>query len=373
MEPAYAAAWADVAGGDAESLEGVHFSEVLRRRARRLSTPQGRGRKRKAPPAQASATPQRQVTRTAQVYRIPWMAQPGKQKLAVESVSWPRYVDGRFTDAEAAVGPSMLELTEEEYRSLQVVVLRTDVRAERWAGAGHFLNWKKVGVSRAYYKDKLVCEGSMPTQRAAAALRYLEAHSHYFRYHREQQRQRLQSHSSLNLSSYALFILERGIECAMFPHLYPRTEFTDTALWNHYRATAEVDDAKSRLCSIGYSWTRKVLSSVRVYGEHRDLAFFLYEVDLANRYFNAHARAKRMGLTGDVMARDSQSSSGYWEITQDALSDVVRVMLGRCYDEVGYPQLDSHVRSLCGQVWLCAFPNLFITIAPAEWKFPRQP
>ena len=30
--------------------------------------------------------------------------------------------------------------------------------------------------------------------------------------------------------------------------------------------------------------------------------------------------------------------------------------------------LYDHVRGLRGQVWLCAYPNLFITIAPAEWK-----
>ena len=48
-----------------------------------------------------------------------------------------------------------------------------------------------------------------------------------------------------------------------------------------------------------------------------------------------------------------------------------RIMLLRCYDEVNYKQLYDHVRGLRGQVWLRAFPNLFITIAPAEWTFPR--
>ena len=78
-----------------------------------------------------------------------------------------------------------------------------------------------------------------------------------------------------------------------------------------------------------------------------------------------------MGVTADVMARDSQTSTGYWEIFQDALADLVRIMLVRCYDEKNYPQLYEHVRNLRGQAWLCAFPNVFITIAPAEWKFPR--
>ena len=75
-----------------------------------------------------------------------------------------------------------------------------------------------------------------------------------------------------------------------------------------------------------------------------------------------------MGITGDVMARDSQVSAGYWEIVQDSLADLVRIMLGRCYDEKKHKQLYDHVRGLRGQVWLCADPNMFITIAPAEWK-----
>ena len=69
---------------------------------------------------------------------------------------------------------------------------------------------------------------------------------------------------------------------------------------------------------------------MRVYGEQRDLPFFLYERHLAGKFFSAQVRAKRMGVTGDVMARDSQASSGYWDIVQDGLADLVRVMLLRC-------------------------------------------
>ena len=78
-----------------------------------------------------------------------------------------------------------------------------------------------------------------------------------------------------------------------------------------------------------------------------------------------------MNVTADVIMRDSQASSGYWDQVSDALADLVRVMLGRCFDEKGYPELVKHCRNLRGEVWLCAFPNVFITIAPAEWKFPR--
>ena len=80
--------------------------------------------------------------------------------------------------------------------------------------------------------------------------------------------------------------------------------------------------------------------------------------------------AKRMGITADVLTRDSQASAGYWEIVQDAVADLVRIMLLQCYDEQQYPQLYRHCRNLRGEVWLCAFPNFFCTVAPAEWRFP---
>ena len=97
----------------------------------------------------------------------------------------------------------------------------------------------------------------------------------------------------------------------------------------------------------------------------------MYEKLMAMKYFSAHTRAQQSAVTADVMMRDSQASAGYWEIVRDSLADLVRIMCGRCFDEAAYPELCNHVRGLRGQVWLCAFPNLFITVAPAEWTFPR--
>jgi hypothetical protein len=108
-----------------------------------------------------------------------------------------------------------------------------------------------------------------------------------------------------------------------------------------------------------------------VYGEHRDLAFFMYEKNMAMKIFQAQIIARDRNLTADVLMRDSQASAGYWEIVQAALADLVRIMLLRCYDEENYPELCRHCRGLRKGAWLCAFPNLFITIAPAEWTFPK--
>ena len=46
-------------------------------------------------------------------------------------------------------------------------------------------------------------------------------------------------------------------------------------------------------------------------------------------FFGALTRAQRMVITGDVLARDSQTSAVFWEIVQDSLADLVRIMLVR--------------------------------------------
>ena len=106
-----------------------------------------------------------------------------------------------------------------------------------------------------------------------------------------------------------------------------------------------------------------------MYAEQRDLAFFLYEKHLAMNFFSAHTRAQRMGITGDVMARDSQASAAYWAIVQDSLADLMRIILARCFDKQSHNSLYGHVRGLRGQVWLCAYPHVSIAIAPAELTF----
>ena len=77
------------------------------------------------------------------------------------------------------------------------------------------------------------------------------------------------------------------------------------------------------------------MSSVRVYAEHSDLAFFLYERSLANKFYNAHLLARERNLTADVLMRHSQVSTGYWDVVQDTGADVVRVMMARCHDKAG--------------------------------------
>ena len=84
-----------------------------------------------------------------------------------------------------------------------------------------------------------------------------------------------------------------GFECDIYPHLCPHSHFTDTDGLRLYQEVTK--DSTNRVVSIGTSWTRKVLSPVRAYGEQRDLAFFLYEREQAN-FFAAQHLGQRMSL-----------------------------------------------------------------------------
>ena len=132
----------------------------------------------------------------------------------------------------------------------------------------------KVGLSTAYFNRKAVTESNMPTPRAKAALRYLLAKNRYYKKYWEMQKELLENDGILTISSFDLFINHTGIECAMYPVLYPETAFTDTGILETYRD--ESGDTTTRTVSIGHSWTMKVCSRVRVYGESNHLAFFLY-------------------------------------------------------------------------------------------------
>ena len=50
----------------------------------------------------------------------------------------------------------------------------------------------------------------------------------------------------------------------------------------------------------------------------RSLQYFLRkgEEHFAMKFFSAKTRAPRLGITGDVIARDSQTTTGYGEVVQ---------------------------------------------------------
>jgi len=121
----------------------------------------------------------------------------------------------------------MLELSEDERRALAIIALKTEVRQEKY-GAAHQFNWKKVGLSRAYYKSVAVTEQSMPTARAAAAFRFLLANNRYYSLYHGYHQNLLRTLASLNISSYDLFIVHKG--CSVFVSLQATFKLHNTVI-----------------------------------------------------------------------------------------------------------------------------------------------
>ena len=140
-----------------------------------------------------------------------------------------------------------------------MVVLITKTKSQAY-GSAHHANLKKVGLSTAYFKRTAVTESSMPTPRAKPAFRYFLANNKYYRKYWEMQKELLENDRILTISSFDLFINHTGIECAMYPVLYPETAFTDTGILETYRD--ESGDTTARTVSIGHSWTMKVETEI---------------------------------------------------------------------------------------------------------------
>ena len=119
------------------------------------------------------------AVRTGSLYSMPRIGDRLSEKWAPECITWPRYNQGTFSMA-SRLGVSMLELTQEERLALRIVVLRTNVKKEKF-GAPHYYNWKKVGLSTAYYREERIKEENMPTPRAKAAFAYLLSNNKYYK------------------------------------------------------------------------------------------------------------------------------------------------------------------------------------------------
>ena len=170
--------------------EGARFAEALRERG---AAAQHRAEN------NGIAAP---VERTGQLYRIPRIRTPGSpyKSWSQECVTWPRYANGRYS-MQQAEGQSLLDLSTEEARALQIVVLKTSVQEETFArhSPGHHKNWKKVGLSTAYFRRDLIQESTMPTAKAKAAFRFLMENNRFYKMYQEMQARIIANKASLNV------------------------------------------------------------------------------------------------------------------------------------------------------------------------------
>ena len=123
-----------------------------------------------------------------------------------------------------------------------------------------------------------------------------------------------------------------GVECALWPHLYPFTAWCETVL----------DGRQSRLSS-KIAYITKCQSEIPDYGMSHELLHFHYDLWIWTTVTGAVATAKKHKCTPNKALEDKTFSPEYWRWQHRLLLDAVRQF---------------------------GFPSLFITISPFEWSFP---
>jgi len=221
---------------------------------------------------------------------------------------------------------------------------------------------------------------ALPTHRdrknARHALRYLRAAeaSSYNHFYKKQKRflAKLQANSDdegegeanmkkLRLPLNAIEI--EGLECAIWPHLYWRTEMCETAVRASNRAggdetsseedgasskESEADDSeaerggKSGHRSLKGSYLAKVLSPVIGYGTDYSLFQFVYDLHMWTM-LGAKKNIRQGEVPLRILLKGASFSPVFWRLRHLALIDAQRQL---------------------------GFPTLFFTMSPYEWSFP---
>ena len=170
---------------------------------------------------------------------------------------------------------------------------------------------------------------------------------------------------SRRISTFLLLLKFKGVESAAWPWLFPVPELCDSAL-----AENEHDDSTSRL-SLRHSFLLKVRSSVSAYAMEHMLAFYLFDVFRARSFYTHCIVARRKGIDVACTVRNEAMSEQYWLRERDVCADLVRQMHDRSCRPLDERHRDVYLHCLKSpDSELVAFPNVFVTLTFAEWKFP---
>ena len=132
-----------------------------------------------------------------------------------------------------------------------------------------------------------------------------------------------------------------GVEVACRPILYTRASFCDTDIKTRLVPLGHISE--KNLPSARESFARKLLSRCSSYAEDFALQCLIFDIVMARELTSLVNMATAVKASPGEFASGNQAFSKFWEKEQHKLEDICR----------------QHDR----------MPNLFFTIAPAEWKF----
>ena len=126
-----------------------------------------------------------------------------------------------------------------------------------------------------------------------------------------------------------------GVECALWPNLYPNFSFCETSL------SGQESRVNSKI-----AFMTKVFSQISDYGTSFELLQIHYDIWLFNTVSGAITTAQQRSCSPATSLQAKTFSPEYWKWQLRCLIDCVKQF---------------------------RFPNIFITISPSEWFFPLPP
>ena len=235
-------------------------------------------------------------------------------------------------------------LTKEEMRALAPLAFRIEYRKRR-GGNAEITSKQKKTLTRARWNAQPV-DQTFPSPAARKAYEWLMENNSTYRYYVNHHKMLLQEQriapGSLWIHTAELLLNMPGVEVAACPWLYPHASFGDTDLAFRLKQLNQIAQASTP--SLKISWGRKIACRSVDYVEDYALHCFLYDVSLARTLSSVVNMAEQKKMAPETFATDMPAFEMYWYRQTQMLEDVVR-----------------QTRKL---------PELFFTVAPAEWKFP---
>ena len=266
-----------------------------------------------------------------------------KAYVTPQASHWNAWVAHIAPEAPAGT-PLHQVLTKEERRALAPLAFKIEYKNRR-GGNAEITSKQKKTLTRARWNAEPV-EQTLPSPAAQRALQWLMDNNSTYRFYVNKHKMLLQegriAPGNLWILTAELLLNMPGAEVAACPWLYPHASFGDTDLAFRLKQLNQIAQASTP--SLKVSWGRKITCRSVDYAEDYALHCYLYDVSLARTLSSVVNMAEQKKMAPETFTTDMPAFEMYWYRQTQMLEDIVR-QTGR-------------------------LPELFFTVAPAEWKFP---
>ena len=287
---------------------------------------------------------------TAKTLLLPFTGDADPQKL--QAYVTPQEADWKdmLAHHDAADAVSKTLLGHVDVKCLQVIDLFVDYKNRRGGKAG-ITSKQKSSVVRAEW-----CETSLLGATRSAAAEYIflwlmdnnMTYRHYVTVHDELCRKESDP-DSRRIQTAKLLLGMPGIEVAIRPWLYPLASFADTDILGRLQPLNHLSPKSNP--SMRASFTRKMFSRCIDYGRDFHLQSLLYDVAMSKTISSIVAKSISTKIVAEHLAADMDNFEEYWHRQLTKMEDICRL------------EYETH------EIMQKALPNVFFTVAPAEWTF----